>query len=168
MDTKVTTVGRVRLEGLRDLAEEGLLGQVEVEFLRMVVDSLGMEAGVHHHRHHRHHPVNLDHQAEMEMIEDARKIRVKAQGLGHLQYSNLTNEKLEKAIRSHRKKILRHQSYLESPESHVPNWNELSEMRQQKYIYHWQQDIERHIAYSKVANQIIKERLKEEISYEPR
>ena len=78
----MTTAERVRLEGLRDLAEEDLRDRVEVEFLGMVMDSLGMEGHVHHHRHRHHHPVDLDQLVEAKMTEARREIKAKVQDPG--------------------------------------------------------------------------------------
>lgn len=77
------------------------------------------------------------------------------------QYSELTDEQLEKAINSHANQAAKHQSYLNGPVSHVPNWESLSAQHQENLTLHWRQDISRHEAYSDIAEAILNQRQRE-------
>ena len=54
---------------------------------------------------------------------------------------NQKTESLKKGIRSYEKVIEKHKNYIENPSEHVPNWNEISERRQNGLIKHWNKEI---------------------------
>ncbi|MFC1642622.1 hypothetical protein ACFL5O_08045 [Myxococcota bacterium] len=68
----------------------------------------------------------------------------------------MTPQQLEKSIGSFTKRIGQHQGFLKNPQSHVPNWNQLTPQHQQSLIQHWRGDISRLEAYRDIAEAALK------------
>jgi filamentous hemagglutinin len=67
----------------------------------------------------------------------------------------MTPKQLQSSTRSFAENIAKHQGYLKNPQSHVPNWNQLSPQHQRKLINHWNSDIARAEAYRDIAEGIL-------------
>jgi hypothetical protein len=65
-------------------------------------------------------------------------------------------QQLQRSIRSFDDNIAEHQAYLRNPQSHVPNWSQLSQQHQQNLIHHWNADIARAEKYRAIAEGVLK------------
>jgi len=68
----------------------------------------------------------------------------------------MTPQQLEKFIGSFSGRISQHQGFLRNPQSHVPNWSQLTPQHQQNLIHHWTNDISRHEAYRDIAEAVLR------------
>ena len=68
----------------------------------------------------------------------------------------MTPQQLEKSIGSFSGRISQHQGFLRNPQSHVPNWSQLTPQHQQNLIHHWTNDISRHEAYRDIAEAVLR------------
>lgn len=48
---------------------------------------------------------------------------------------------LKRAIRNYKKRIAEHKAYINNPKSHVPDWDDLPEVRKNGLIRHWNKEI---------------------------
>jgi RHS repeat-associated protein len=76
------------------------------------------------------------------------------------QASRMTPPQLQRSVMSFTETITKHQRYLTNPQSHVPNWNQLTPQHQQSLIYHWNNDIARAQAYRDIAEGVLRGILK--------
>ena len=67
----------------------------------------------------------------------------------------MTPQQLQKSVGSFTENIAKHQGYLKNPQSHVPNWNQLSPQHQQNLIHHWNNDIARAEGYRDIAEGVL-------------
>ena len=73
-------------------------------------------------------------------------------------YREFSDQQLEKAINSQLKQMKKHEEYINDPSLHVPDWKNLTPEHQESLIYHWKNDIQRHDAYFKIAEEILRQR----------
>jgi hypothetical protein len=64
-------------------------------------------------------------------------------------------QQLQKSVSSFTENIAKHQGYLKNPQSHVPNWTQLSPQHQQNLIHHWNNDIARAQGYRDIAEGVL-------------
>ena len=75
----------------------------------------------------------------IEKNEDARKMNL--QFFAEKDIKNQESNSLKRAIRHYEQRIAEHESYINNPKNHVPDWDELTEVRRNGLIRHWNKEI---------------------------
>ena len=70
---------------------------------------------------------------------DARKMNL--QFFAEKDIKNQESNSLKRAIRHYEQRIAEHESYINNPKNHVPDWDELTEVRRNGLIRHWNKEI---------------------------
>lgn len=73
--------------------------------------------------------------------ENGGTLKMDLQFFAEKDIKNQESNSLKRAIRHYEQRITEHESYIKNPKNHVPDWDELTEVRRNGLIRHWNKEI---------------------------